>query len=283
MAKRKNEKSRNIVSFFMFLTVFILSSCICGKAFIANPNQMAKCLTERAYAEAVFNDAQQYAYDLCDKCSLPRNVVDEALNIVAVSDINEAYVIGNLCKSEDYNATTYQDRIDELSDEIESSVSRQIKDNNIKIAGSQAKNGAKQFSKSIADYLKSIVEIKYASKLQLATNVFGTVLIVLIVLSSILLLILLLSQLAIGKKKYRSLRAVSYSFISAGILDFIMVLGVEIVKLTKSLVIYPTYLRDAMMRFVEKSEGVVALAGLFSIALAIMIIAVGWRLKRDEK
>lgn len=277
------ETSRKIIAFFMFITVFVISVCACGKTVVLNTNVMADCLTEKEYVQSLFLDVQQYAYDLCDECSIPRNIVDDSLNLITVAEVNEAYVVGNFCNTEEYTTTTYQDKLEELDTVIVKSVKQGLKENNIEIGYSQEKNSVNKFSGRIIDYLQKTIEIEYASKLQASANVISAGLVGVIIFSAILLLILALAEFSIGRKKYRSLRAVSYSFISAGILDFVLILGVEIVKLTKSLVIYPTYFRDAILVFVEKSENTFAIAGLVLFVLAIITITIGWRLKRDDK
>lgn len=277
------DTSRKIIAFFMFITVFIFSACACGKTVVLNTNVMTDCLTEKEYVQALFLDVQQYAYDLCDECSIPRNAVDDSINANTVSEVNEAYVVGNFCNTEKYSTTTYQDKLEELNVEISKSVSQNLKENKIEFSDSQGENSVNKFAGRITDYLQKIVEIEYASKLQATANVGSAGLVGGMIFSAIMLLILALAEFSIGRKKYRSLRAVSYSFISAGILNFILVLGVEIVKLTKSLVIYPTYFRDAILVFVEKSENSFAIAGLITFVLAIITITIGWRLKRDDR
>lgn len=275
--------SRNIIAFFMFIIIFILSACICGKTVVLNTNKMAECLTDKAYNDALYADVKQFSDDLCSKYSLPKDIVDNSLTKTAVSDINKAYVYGNLCTVEEYNATTYQDKINELSVEIGKTVKQNIKAYRLSLGDSYSAEAVDVFAVKITDYLKKTVEIEYASKLQTTANIGSAGLVGGMIFSAIMLIVLMLAQISIGSKKYRSLRAVSYSFIAGGILNFVMVLGVEIVKLTKSLVIYPTYLCDAAMSFVQKSEATVALAGLACWALATVVIAIGWRLKRDEK
>ena len=66
-------------------------------------------------------------------------------------------------------------------------------------------------------------------------------------------------------------------------LDFTAVLGVAIVRMTKELVVYPTYLCDAMMKYVVDSTNVFIMSGLASFVVAIALMTVVWKLKRDEK
>ena len=86
-----------------------------------------------------------------------------------------------------------------------------------------------------------------------------------------------------GSKKYRGLRAISFSFIASGILQLILILGVEIIKTMKQLVIYPKYLCEAVLDYVNLCELHVFVSTCASFGVAIVLIALAWKLKRDHK
>lgn len=276
---KKMSVSRKIVAFFLFVSLLVLSSSACVKAVVLNPNEIATALTSSEYTNALYLDAQQYSYDMCDKCSVPREIVDDAINFSSVKEINDAYIIGNITKSEGFTASTYSDKLDELNENMAQSLSAKLQKNNINASDAQIK----EFSQNINDYLRKIVEIEYISKLKAVTNVGTVGLIVMIVTSAIFVLIFAGSILSIGKKLYRKIRTISFSFIATGIVDFILVLGVEIVKKTKELYIFPTYLCDAAMRYVEDSKNVFVGAGMAAFVVAIILVTIAWKLKRDDK
>lgn len=276
---KKMSVSRKIVAFFLFVSLLVLSSSACVKAVVLNPNEIATALTSSEYTNALYLDAQQYSYDMCDKCSVPREIVDEAIDFSSVKEINDAYIIGNITKSEGFTASTYSDKLDELNENMAQSLSAKLQKNNINASDAQIK----EFSQNINDYLRKIVEIEYISKLKAVTNVGTVGLIVMIVTSAIFVLIFAGSILSIGKKLYRKIRTISFSFIATGIVDFILVLGVEIVKKTKELYIFPTYLCDAAMRYVEDSKNVFVGAGMAAFVVAIILVTIAWKMKRDDK
>lgn len=276
---KKMSVSRKIVAFFLFVSLLVLSSSACVKAVVLNPNEIATALTSSEYTNALYLDAQQYSYDMCDKCSVPREIVDDAINFSSVKEINDAYIIGNITKSEGFTASTYSDKLDELNENMAQSLSAKLQKNNINASDAQIK----EFSQNINDYLRKIVEIEYISKLQAVTNVGTVGLIVMIVTSAIFVLIFAGSILSIGKKLYRKIRTISFSFIATGIVNFILVLGVEIVKKTKELYIFPTYLCDAAMRYVEDSKNVFVGAGMAAFVVAIILVTIAWKMKRDDK
>lgn len=276
---KKMSVSRKVIAFFLFVSLLILSASACVKAVVLNPNEIATALTSSEYTNELYLDAQQYSYDMCDKCSVPREVVDEAIDFSSVKEINDAYIIGNITKSEGFTTSTYSDKLDELNENMAQSLSAKLQKNNINASDAQIK----EFSQNINDYLRKIIEIEYISKLQAVTNVGTVGLIVMIVTSAIFVLIFAGSILSIGKKLYRKIRTISFSFIATGIVNFILVLGVEIVKKTKELYIFPTYLCDAAMRYVEDSKNVFVGAGMAAFVVAIILVTIAWKLKRDDK
>ena len=274
---------RNSMAFLLFVSISLLSVSVCVKAVVLNPNEFAKIFTDKDYVNALYLDAKQYAYDVCEECSIPTDCVDEVLTFSAVYDINEAYALGSLTDSEQYNATTYVNRIDDLNSKLANATKKMLREYNIEISEGQKSSGIKSFSDKITDYVKNIIEFEYLEKLQTTVNLSKAVLIAVMAVSIILILIFTLILFASSSKKYRIFRAVAYSFIASGLLDFTAVLGVAIVRMTKELVVYPTYLCDAMMKYVVDSTNVFIMSGLASFVVAIALMTVVWKLKRDEK
>lgn len=275
--------SRKVLSFILFVLIFTLSVTTCLKVVVLNPKEFAGCLTDKNYSNSLFLDAQQYAYDLCDKCSIPRDCVDDEITYNSIYAINQMYVVGNLCKDERFTKSTYSTELDALAGRLEKSVEAKLKAENIDINDAQIKSGVKNFSQQVVDYVAEITEIEFIEQLQTLTNIGKVALIALIVVSALFSLITILAIISIGKKKYRSIRAISYSFIATGFLNFILVLGVGIIEKTKSLYIFPTYLCDAAMNYVSNCVGAFFGAGVASIAVALILTTVGWKLKRDDK
>lgn len=274
---------RNTLAFLLFITVSVLSVSACVKAVVLNPNELVKQFTSQEYVNSMYLDAKQFAYDLCDECSIPRESVDEGLTFSAIYSINEAYAVGNLSASDQFTQTTYKNLLDDFSESLSSSVSESLKKNGVEINSYQQSSGVAEFSDRITDYVTGVIEFEYMENLQALTNMGKAVLLTVIIASTILSVLLALVVFSVGKKRYRGLRAIAYSFIASAIFDFVLVLGVEIVKMTKTLVIYPTYLRDMAMRYVEDSTLTFVGAGVTALFISLIIMTVVWKLKRDEK
>jgi hypothetical protein len=279
---KKQMISRNIVSFFLFISIVALSLSICAKVCFVNSDKYAQILTNQKYVNALYDDILQYSYDVCDESSIPRDSVDEIITYTNIYNIDEAYAYGNLTNVPQYTQTTYDDRITQLKSDLIDSTTQMIKDNKLKVDSSRSE-GVNSFALKISDYVRSKVEFKYMDKAQTIVNFGKTISVVLIVIFTILSVVLALVTFSIGKKNYRGLRAIAYSFNASAILQFGFVLASLIIKQVKTLVIYPTYLCDSIMSFVNSSILCVTVSACISIGAMLVIATVVWKLKRSEK
>lgn len=273
---------RNIVAFFLFLSIAALSLSICAKVSFINSERYAEIFTNQQYVNSLYSDVKQYAYDVCDECSIPEDSIDEVITYASIYDIEEAYALGNLTNAPQYTQTTYDDRITELKENLAQSTSDMLEEYKLDIDKNQS-DGANTFAMKICDYIRSKVEFQYMDKLETLSNLGKTVSVVMIVIFSISTAVLALITFSIGNKKYRGLRAIAYSFNASAILNFGFVLAMQIIKQVKTLVIYPTYLCDSVMNFVNSSILSVAVSACLSLGISLIIAASVWKLKRNEK
>lgn len=279
----KGQKSgRNIVAFFLFISVVALSLSVCAKISFVNPEKYAEIFTNQKYVDSLYNDVQQYAYDICEECSIPKDSVDDVITYTSIYNIAEAYALGNLTNAPQYTQTTYDDRITEFKENLAQSTNDMINDYKLDVDGNQSE-GVNSFALKISDYIRSSVEFKYLDKLQAVENLGKTVSVVMIVVFTISSAVLALITFSIGSKKYRGLRAIAYSFNASAILQLGFVLAMQVIKQVKTLVIYPTYLCESVMRFVNSSILCVAFSACLSIGISLIIAAAVWKLKRNEK
>lgn len=279
--KRKDtERKLKIIAFFLFIAIFMLNISICGFTTYLSSKEFEKVYTNQNYVNSIYLDVKQYAYDICEYNSVPKDSVDLVVNYDTISNINEVYVLGNLGGYEDYTSTTYQNKLSAFNDDLITATNDMITNLDLSVNDSDS---VQKFASDITDYLKGIVEIKYISQLKTVTNAGKLAFIVLAVISAILTLVLVLSTLLVSNKKYRGIRAISYSVIATALLDSVLILAAEIVKKTKSLVFYPSYLCSATMDYINDSIFKTGLSVLMLVAIALVLITFAWKMKRDEK
>lgn len=279
---KAQKAGRNIIAFFLFLSIVALSMSVCAKVSFLNSEKYAQIFTNQKYVDSLYNDVRQYAHDICKECSIPTDSVDEVITYSSIYDIEEAYALGNLANAPQYTQTTYDDRINELKETLAQSTDKMLKECRLDVDGSQSE-GVNAFTLKISDYVRNRVEFQYMDKLETIANIGKTVCIVMIVIFTVLTVLLALIAFSVGNKKYRGLRAVAYSFNASAVLQFGFVLAMQVIKQFKTLVIYPTYLCDSVMSFVNSSIFSVAISACISIGISLIIAVTVWKLKRNEK
>jgi hypothetical protein len=279
---KKQMIARNIVAFFLFLSIVALSLSVCAKVCFVNPTRYAQIFTNQKYVNSLYEDVLQYSYDLCDESSIPYDSVDEIITYNNIYNIDEAYAYGNLTNEPQYTQTTYDDRITQLKNDLIESTTEMIKDDKLD-TDSSVSNGVNEFSINISDYLRSKVEFAYMDKLQTVINFGKTISVVLIVIFALSTIILALIAFSIGNKNYRGLRAIAYSLNASALLQFGFVIAMLIIKKVKTLVIYPTYLCDSVMSFVNSGIISVTTVACILIGISLVVATVVWKLKRNQK
>jgi hypothetical protein len=270
---KKQMIGRNFVAFLLFISIVAFSLSVCAKACFLNSERYAEIFTNQNYVDSLYNDIKQYAYDICEDSSIPTSCVDEVITYTSIYNIEEAYALGNLTSVEQYTQTTYDDRISQLKESLVESTTDMIKSYNIKTDKGRFE-GVNEFALKISEYIRSTVEFEFMDKLETIANLGKTISVVMIVVFAIL---------TIGNRNYRGLRAIAYSFISSAVLQFGFVVAMQIIKQCKTLVIYPTYLCESVMSFVNSSILCVVISASISFGISLIIATTVWKLKRYEQ
>ena len=273
---------RHFLSFVLFLVIAALSLTVFVRADCVDGKKYASIFTNEKYVQSLYGDVKQYAYDMCAQNGIPTDSVDEVITYDAVYNTVNAYAVGNFDNSQDYTKTTYEDRISELNTQLAQKTEDMIRQYKINTADN-ANKACKKFSNNICDYLKKQVVFEYTNQLQTVSNIGKIVLSVIAAVLAVGGAVLFAIIYTMGSKKYRGLRAISFSFIASGILQLILILGVQIIKTMKQLVIYPKYLCEAVLDYVNLCELHVLISACASFGVAIVLIALAWKLKRDHK
>lgn len=277
---RKSHFGQYVLTFLLFLMISVLSLSLCASAFITNPNTFAGIFTSEEYITGLHNDIVTYAKDECKKASVPDTFVESTISYDLVYEMEASYIKKALNTSDAYSKDAFESNVESLQDKLKDAVEKELKAQGMK---SSVKDGSTKFAQSITDYASKKAQFRYIDKLQAVLNVSKVLNIVMSVASGILAVFLLIFVFLGRSKRYRSLRNICYAFESAALFDFVMVGAVGVVKATKDLVIYPTYLCSAIMSYVNKSMLTVFTAGLILVFISIIITVVIWRIKRGNE
>ena len=289
--KRKKRRSkskryafwRTIFSFMLFLCISATAVLLTARLTVLNENRVAQIFTNDEYLFSLHDDVLEYSQDLCLKYGIPDDGVKSAVNYESISDIQNAYTIGQLGMEEMYTATTYSDDIKALNKELVEQTESIIKENGIEIDANLKDNAARKFADEITDYVTKKVEFSYASDLQSIFNISSTVLLVGIILFAVLSIAFYLLTISFAEKKYRAFRAVSYSVFGAAGLNLLMVIFVGIVAIFKNFLIYPLYLCDSVMSYIGSCVLTFLFVSIVLFVVGTMNSALIWRLKRNNE
>lgn len=283
MSKHRHHKKSHfgqyVLTFLLFLSIAVFSLSLCAKAYIINPHSVSAMFTSKEYVTSLHSDIVTYAKDECKKCSVPDTFVDDAISYDLVFSIESSYINNVLGTSDAFSNDAFESNIAILQDNVKKGVEDAIKAQGMEYG---VKDGSKLFAQSIADYASEKAQFQYVDKLQTVFNL-SKVLLPAIMIASAIVMVFLLVFVFLGRtKNYRSLRNICYAFEAASLFDFAMVLAVAVIRVMKDLVIYPTYLCQAAMSYVNKCMFTVSIAGLVLAYISIIIMVVIWRIKRGD-
>lgn len=278
---RSVEKKRDFLSFMLFLCIALLSVCICVRAYIINPNTYADVLTGQDYVTSLCDDVQEYAADMCLKYNLPEDVVQDAVVYEDIYAVDSSYVSGALGIVNDSDYNIAGDAKADLSTSVYNAYAKSFADNNVSLTAKQ-RQYLHEFGDIIADYASKRVQLSFADQLSAFTNVCSKISMLLAIVLAIITVALCVKLYFLGKTRYRSLRRIVIACESAALFDFALVVGVSMVKASKRLVIYPSYLCDAVMNYVNKSVQTVTMSGVVLVAISLVLLGVIWYQKYNR-
>ncbi len=272
---------KSFLAFILFLSLAATSLSACARLVMVSPNSFIKLFCNEEYIASLQADIKEYAFDACDSSSLSYDCVDEAISFGTLYQIEKAYISGAMEADEEFTATTYQDYIAKLGKTIQETTAEVMEKQNI-TAEETVSDGADLFAQRITDYVTQRVEFPLMNQLQAVVNIGKIGSTVAIVFFAVLSLLLVLIIMTFKTKKYRSLREVVYALLAASLLDGSLVAGVALVGGVKDLVLYPTYLADAVMAYISSCMLSVGLAAIVLFVVALILMTVIWKIKRDN-
>lgn len=276
----RQKKSRNVTSFFLYIFIVIFSLSVCSVAVASNPKSVAKIFTSSRYVESLKSDIAEYANDKCVEASIPNDFVNTTIVYEEIHQLQEAYIFGSLKVSEQYNADAFEVLLSDYNEIVKKQVNTMIKEQNIKVS---SKTGVDEFCDSIINYTRDRIEFEYIKELKSFVNKAYIISFVTLGFSAIMVIILIFALVKNGGKNYRITRNISYSFLASAFLELFLVFAGVMVKVTKDLVIFPTYLANTFMDFYNS----VLLSVVFSTAImfliSLVLAAATWNYKRRER
>lgn len=276
-------KKRSVLSFLLYLCVTLVALCTVFLSVTANPNTFIKEFTQPSYIADVKDDVLQFTRDLCFNNSLPDDFLDTTITYDKIYNLENAYVYGELGNSQEFTAESYSGLLSQFKDDVAASVNDMVSTQGIEIEETVKDTAVDTFAQQVANYTAKATSFGYMRQVKGFCNLSKTVCSIVIIVCLIAGIGLVIAIFSGTSRKYRATRSLSYAFSSSAVMNLIVALAIYIVKLTKTLVIYPTYLVDVFLRWVDDSfNSVLTCAGILAI-IFVAFACVTLKMKRDSQ
>ncbi|MGN1421724.1 MAG: hypothetical protein ACI4XC_09430 [Eubacterium sp.] len=274
-----NIRVRAFLSFVLCVLIVLFSLSFCFKTVFTNASYIERKLTSFSYVNSYREDITAYASDCFIKNGIPDDNLENVITQEKAQELAENYINSILRVKVGITADTVSQSFDLLRSDIDKEIKQQIENTDY----AYDENTAQNIAQRISDYASQRLNIQGASYIEAISNIGSVASTVAFVLLAIFSIILAVIIYFVGAKRYRSVRAIGISFMSAGFFDLFLSLIVIIISKVKSVDIFPLYLRQAFMSYVYGSIGAVALAGGILLLVSLVFITFVWKMKRDEK
>lgn len=273
-------KYRDRLSFFLFAALAFLSVSLCCLISVANPATLVTAFTDYNVVEPLRADVLQYTEDMCQKNNIPDDFASGVVTYDEMYLLEKAYVSGTLNASKQYTEASFGPYLDDLTDTMQKRLAKSLEENGVSY---DSEESLRTFCLDISDYINSRINVscmnsvKYSvRRIKFMSYLFTAVFSVCAAVCTALIVLN-------GGKRYRAIRSISYSVLGTALVNFTVLAGIKIVEATKDLVIYPLYVADAFINYVDMSCGAFAVSAISSLAVFLLLVAVSWKLKRNEK
>lgn len=269
---------RTILSFIFAAVISTVSIACCFSASFLKPENVEKSFTSYNYTDGVRQNLLTYVDSYYQKSGFDTDKLGEIISYDAVKEAVTNYAGCYISQRVGFVEENYIQSIDKMIDGIKEDMLVQIKltrQNNNEAMLNTALT-------SIKNYFTSEIAVKGSDKLSAVFNIGRPVMYAIIGAGVFLFVFITLILYFLGEKKYRSLRAITISFMTAGLFDICLAVIVLVISRLKKFDIYPIYLYDEFIRYVNTCIGTVVVAGFLCIMLSFIAAAITWKKKNKR-
>lgn len=271
-------RNRNILAFCLFVMLGILTIACVTKTVILNGNTIENQIVSYNVTSAFRQDLIDYTSDTFIKNGLNTSNIDDIITQNRAEDIIKSFSAGQFKSKAGYTSASSKQEIDELMNKIKAEIETQVKANGFE-KNEEAENAQLD---SIKGFINSSLTLPKTKLIETAMNLGKIASSVFLAIAVFLTLVFGSMLYFTGKKEYRSLRALGASFCAASITDLIVSLIAVIIFKIKSIDIYPAFIKNAVNNYVNTAIGAVAICAVLLFLIALLLLAISWKLKRED-
>lgn len=275
---RSDFRSRNILAFCLFVVLGILSVACVTKTVVLNGNTVQNQFTDYNVTSAFRQDLVDYTSDTFIKNGLDSSNISNVITQEKAEKIIASFAAGQFRAKAGYTSKSYSTDIDELINDIKSELEAQITASGFE----KNENVENAQLKKIRAFIENSLKLPKTKLIETAMNL-GKVAADIFLAVAIFLTVVFASMLYFtGNTKYRSVRSLGAAFCASSIGDLIVSLIAVIILNVKSIDIFPAFLKSALDNYIYTAVGAIAACGLVLLLISLMLLAISWKLKREN-
>lgn len=275
---RSDFRSRNILAFCLFVVLGILSVACVTKTVVLNGNTVQNQFTDYNVTSAFRQNLVDYTSDTFTKNGLDSSNISNVITQEKAEKIIASFAAGQFRAKAGYTSKSYSTDIDELINDIKSELEAQITASGFE----KNENVENAQLKKIRAFIENSLKLPKTKLIETAMNL-GKVAADIFLAVAIFLTVVFASMLYFtGNTKYRSVRSLGAAFCASSIGDLIVSLIAVIILNVKSIDVFPAFLKSALDNYIYTAVGAIAACGLVLLLISLVLLAISWKLKREN-
>lgn len=276
---RADFRNRKILAFFLFLIIGLLDIAICMQSVMLNSTQIEKQFTTYACTSSFRQNIITYTQDNYTENGISGDNIEEIITQDKAQELVETYAASQFKSKIGFTQDTVDSAVDELIEEIKADIVQQTE-----TAGFDAEESQiDAVCDEISEYITSQLDIPGMTYIDSILNVGGIVSKVVLAVAVFFMLVFAAMLYFTGKRRYRSVRSIAVSFAAAGITDLAVCVMALVTFAVKSVDIYPDFIKQAFDGYVNTSIGAVAVCGGVMLLVSLVLEALSWKLKKNNR
>lgn len=281
MADSRETKASKILrvflSFALFIMIVLASLSTCSKSVFLNKSEIEDLFTDYNYVSSVKADILEYASDIYLKSGLDSSNLDTVFDDKLVEETIRAYVAGAIGSSIGYSENTYLDSVENMCNAFEKDLKSQLDKKGLL----QNEDSINTLVELVNSCIISAVDISIPN-IKNIINIGSIASVAVIGVSLFFAVSIGLILFFIGEIRYRSIRAVSISFFTAGLFDICLSLMVYIIFKIRHIDIFPVYLRELVMSYIGNCINSVAVSGCLLLFVGLIVAVAVWKIRKEK-
>lgn len=276
MKKIFRRSMRYFISFILCLVIFLIAFLSIIKITLFNDSFVIKHIDTTQFSEKAYNEIIDSFTSLGSASGVPKEVFEKAINISFVS--TDIYNI--ISDSYKYNELVFEKNNVVLN--LKSEISKFCNENNIEITDSIKKDIDLLLEHLIVEY-ESIVILPLFSQIVQIKSIFDNYYFAFLIGAVFYLAFSVFILLFLEKWPHRRVRYISYSFISSGLMLFIIPIIVAVWDGIKRIQITPKFMYDFVVSFFNGIINQFYIFGAILFLIGVILIFISSKLRKKSK